>query len=223
MDPVTTAIVAAVSAGLDTAGKEAVKDAYQGLKQVIKKRLGITGAINDLEIAPDAKRQQQRLTREMAARQAHKDAQVAALAGRDGSEDEELRLRFSKRPSGRMNHLPHAAECCALRYFLEGKKAYGLKAKELLPGGLVKRGEWYTIDNFIWSINCWSAWPPSTYALISDLYTPEEKKAIERLFLYRARVFVSRFNYNFNMTWFRQAGAGCAVVGSSTRAGGARC
>ena len=39
MDPVTTAIVAAVSAGLDTAAKEAVKDAYQGLKQIIKKRL----------------------------------------------------------------------------------------------------------------------------------------------------------------------------------------
>jgi hypothetical protein len=80
MDPVTTAIVAAVSGSLDTVAKEAVKDAYQGLKQAIKKRLGITGAINDLETAPDSKRQQQRLASEMAARQSNKDTQIATLA-----------------------------------------------------------------------------------------------------------------------------------------------
>jgi hypothetical protein len=49
MDPVTTAIVAAVSTALDT------------------------GAINDLETAPGSKQQQQRLATEMAARHAHKD------------------------------------------------------------------------------------------------------------------------------------------------------
>ena len=129
-----------------------------------------------------------------------------------GDVDEELRLRFPPRVRSGGRSLPHAAECCALRYFVEGKKEYGLKAKDLLPGGLVKKGEWYTIDNFIWGIGCWSAWPPSTYDLIADLYTPEEREEIERLFLYRARVFVSRFNYNFNMTWFRQAGAGCSAL-----------
>ena len=80
MDPVTTAIIAAVSAGLDTAAKEAIEDVYQGLKQTIKKRLGITGAINDLEAAPDSNRQQQLLAQELAAQLAHKDAQVAAFA-----------------------------------------------------------------------------------------------------------------------------------------------
>lgn len=49
----------------------------------------------------------------------------AALAGKDGSEDEELRLRF---PSGiwgkarTTTHLPNAIECLALRYWVEGKK-----------------------------------------------------------------------------------------------------
>jgi hypothetical protein len=80
MDPVTTAIVAAVSAALDTGAKEAVKDAYHSLKQAIKKRIGIAGAINDLETAPGSKQQQQRLATEMAARHAHKDNQIAALA-----------------------------------------------------------------------------------------------------------------------------------------------
>jgi DNA-binding SARP family transcriptional activator len=44
MDSVTTAIIAAVSASLDTGAKEAVKDAYHSLKQAIKKRIGIAPA-----------------------------------------------------------------------------------------------------------------------------------------------------------------------------------
>ncbi len=80
MDPVTTAIVAAVSASLDTVAKEAIKDTYQGLKKAVKKKLGITGAIKDLETAPDSKQQQQLLAQEMAAQQAHKDADITALA-----------------------------------------------------------------------------------------------------------------------------------------------
>ena len=48
----------------------------------------------------------------------------AYMAG--GKRDEELKLRFSG------GGLPSVPGCLALRHYVEGKKDYGLKAKELI-------------------------------------------------------------------------------------------
>jgi hypothetical protein len=134
----------------------------------------------------------------------------SCMAGKNGSEDEELRLRFPAAP-GRSGHLPYAAECCALRYYVEGKKAYGLKAKELLNvnfGNCNIPG----IVAFTYGIkgSGWTAWEECTYDLTADLYSPEEKLKIEKYFYLRSQKYSA--NYNFNMTWFRQAVSGCSAI-----------
>lgn len=62
MDPVTTAIVTAITAGVATgstdAAKKAVVDSYEGLKALIKRKFGgnseVVDAINKLETKPDS-------------------------------------------------------------------------------------------------------------------------------------------------------------------------
>jgi len=82
MDPVTAAIVSAVSAGLTTVGKEAAKDAYHRIKIVIKEKLGIDKAIDALEKEPDSKERQEALAEKLAARNAEKDPELLLLATR---------------------------------------------------------------------------------------------------------------------------------------------
>jgi hypothetical protein len=63
MDPITTAIVAAISAGVTSSmtavGKEAILDAYKGIKSAIKSKFGkdnnISKTITDLEADPKSK------------------------------------------------------------------------------------------------------------------------------------------------------------------------
>jgi len=59
MDPVTTAIVAAVTAGVTDIGKKAFGDAYQGLKSLIKSKFGqdnkLSKAITAVEDNPESK------------------------------------------------------------------------------------------------------------------------------------------------------------------------
>ena len=82
MDPVTDAIVSAVSAGLATVGKEAAKDAYHRIKNVIKEKLGIVKPIDALEKEPDSKERQEALAEKLAARHAEKDPELLLLAAR---------------------------------------------------------------------------------------------------------------------------------------------
>jgi formylglycine-generating enzyme required for sulfatase activity len=82
MDPVTAAIVSAVSAGLSTIGKEAVKDAYNHIKNVIKEKLGNVKAIDALEKKPDSKELQEALAENLAARHVEKDLELLSLAAR---------------------------------------------------------------------------------------------------------------------------------------------
>jgi hypothetical protein len=82
MDPITAAIVAAL-AGL---AEPAVKDAYEGLKSLIVKKLGgdheAVAAVGDLEKKPDSAGRRATLGEELAASPITADAEVLAAAGR---------------------------------------------------------------------------------------------------------------------------------------------
>lgn len=86
MDPITATIVAALvagaSAGLTDVGKNAIIDAYEGLKTVIKTRFGrqsrLAEAIVSLENKPDSQGRQATLQEEVAEAQADKDDEILA-------------------------------------------------------------------------------------------------------------------------------------------------
>ena len=88
MDPITTAVVAALSAGIASgtteAGKSAVVDAYKGLKQMIQKKFGkdneIVKAVNNLEEKPDSQGRVTVLQEEVELSQAHKDSELLQVA-----------------------------------------------------------------------------------------------------------------------------------------------
>ena len=88
MDPVTLAIVAAVTAGVTAgAGKVAEKtvlDAYEGLKGLIKKKFGGEGnvpkAIADLESEADFKPYQEGLKQRIEAAKVYKDPEILKAA-----------------------------------------------------------------------------------------------------------------------------------------------
>jgi hypothetical protein len=88
MDPVTLAIVAAVTAGITaSAGKvaeKAVLDAYEGLKGLIKKKFGGDGqvpkAIADLEGEPDFKPYQEGLKQRIEVAKVHNDPEILKAA-----------------------------------------------------------------------------------------------------------------------------------------------
>lgn len=84
MDPVTTAILAAlvagVTAGATEVGKKAIVDAYEGLKSIIQKKLGtqnkVTEAISGLEGAPESEGRKLTLKEEVAATKADQDQEI---------------------------------------------------------------------------------------------------------------------------------------------------
>lgn len=88
MDPVTLAIVAAVTAGITAgAGKvaeKAVLDAYEGLKGLIKKKFGgdskVPKAIVDLEDDPDFEPYQEGLKQRIEVAKVHKDPEILKAA-----------------------------------------------------------------------------------------------------------------------------------------------
>lgn len=88
MDPLTTAIVAALSAGIASgtteAGKSAVLDAYKGLKQMIQKKFGkdneIVKAVDNLEKKPDSQGRVTVLEEEVELSDAHKDSELLQAA-----------------------------------------------------------------------------------------------------------------------------------------------
>ncbi len=69
MDPISTAVVAFLVAGLKDVGKSAATDCYNGVKNWIVKKLGndakVTKAIVEVEDAPDSKARQMVLEEEV--------------------------------------------------------------------------------------------------------------------------------------------------------------
>jgi len=81
MDPITTAIIAALAAGL-TQGS--VADAYNGVKQLIKTKLDnkndVMVAINRLEQKPQSKARQMELQEQVEENQLEKNSDIVELA-----------------------------------------------------------------------------------------------------------------------------------------------
>lgn len=84
MDPITTAIVAAVTAGVTEVGTKAISDAYQGLKDLIESKLGqdskVPEAIDGLEGTPESTGRQMVLAENMALEKADWDPELVRLA-----------------------------------------------------------------------------------------------------------------------------------------------
>jgi hypothetical protein len=80
MDPITTAVVAALPALASDLVKSSVKDAYEGLKAVICRKWGATSAVaksvDALEANPKSKGQASVLAENVAAAKATSDAEV---------------------------------------------------------------------------------------------------------------------------------------------------
>lgn len=88
MDPITTAIIAAAAAGVaSSAGevsKQAVLDAYNGLKTLIQRKFGtdsdLAEAVEKVELKPDSQARQALLQEEVAAAQADEDPELQEAA-----------------------------------------------------------------------------------------------------------------------------------------------
>lgn len=88
MDPVTTAIVAAITAGVTSGaadiGKKALVDTYEALKSLLKTRFGtssqVVKAVEDLEGTPDSKGRQQTLQEEVSKVHADQDPDLQQAA-----------------------------------------------------------------------------------------------------------------------------------------------
>lgn len=88
MDPITSAIVAALSAGvisgLTESSKTAITDAYQTLKDLLTRKFGpsseVVRAIDHLEIKPESVGRQETLGEELIAVNAEQDSEVLAAA-----------------------------------------------------------------------------------------------------------------------------------------------
>src|SRR3954454_3817299 len=88
MDPVTTAIVTAITAGVATgstdAGKKAIVDSYEGLKALVKKKFGgnseVVEAINKLETRPDSAGRREALAEQIREIKAAEEPDLKAAA-----------------------------------------------------------------------------------------------------------------------------------------------
>jgi hypothetical protein len=104
MEPISTTIIAAISAIGSIVGKKAVEDAYKGLKDLIWKKFGrdskVSRAIDELEEEPDSKAQQQLLIERMAKTDADRDQKIIQAANA-------LMEQLKKTPSGE-KHIMYA-------------------------------------------------------------------------------------------------------------------
>jgi len=88
MDPVTTALLAAISAGalsgLTEAGKTAVADAYGKLKALLAKKFGrksdVVQAVEQVEAKPDSAGRKEVLAEEVAGVKADQDPEIVQAA-----------------------------------------------------------------------------------------------------------------------------------------------
>lgn len=85
MDPVTTAVIAAVSAGASSeVTKKTISEGYESVKGLLKKKFGsgsdLAKAVDELEKKPDAKGRRQTVEEELAAVDAGADQELLAAA-----------------------------------------------------------------------------------------------------------------------------------------------
>jgi hypothetical protein len=88
MDPVTTAIIAALTAGVASGGPELVKksisDAYEGIKSLLKEKFGpsseVVKAASGLEAKPDSEGRRGTLQEEIVAAKADQDPDIVKVA-----------------------------------------------------------------------------------------------------------------------------------------------
>ena len=80
MDPITTAILAAIAA----VSNNAIKDSYSALKALLKKKFGeesdLVEAVNKLEAKPESKGRKATLQEELEAVKANDDPEIVKLA-----------------------------------------------------------------------------------------------------------------------------------------------
>jgi hypothetical protein len=108
LDPISLAIVAALSAGVATgAGKvveNALVDAYQGLKAALKRRFGdnseVVEAVDKLEQKPDSEGRKTTLQEEVEAVEADQDPEIRRAA-------QQLLEQLKAQPGGEQ-HIQHA-------------------------------------------------------------------------------------------------------------------
>lgn len=84
MDPITTAIIAAIASGVSKVGEQAVVDAYAKLKDLLKKKFGakseVVKAVKEVEAKPDSSARKEVLKEEVAAVKADKDPEMLKAA-----------------------------------------------------------------------------------------------------------------------------------------------
>ena len=88
MDPITTAIIAALSAGVAKSagklGEKVIVEAYEALKAAIRNKLGIDSdaakAVNALEAKPESDDRKGTLSEELTAAKADQDSDILAAA-----------------------------------------------------------------------------------------------------------------------------------------------
>lgn len=97
MDPITTAIIAAVAAGVTKVGPQAIADAYTALKDLLKSKFGVHSdvfkSVDDLEAKPDSAGRKATLQEEVAAAKADQDPDIRKAA-------QELLDKISAQPGG---------------------------------------------------------------------------------------------------------------------------
>ncbi len=84
MDPITTAIVAAIAAGVSKVGEQAVVDAYTKLKELLKKKFGarskVLKAVKELEANPKSTARKEVVKEEVATAKADQDVELLRAA-----------------------------------------------------------------------------------------------------------------------------------------------
>jgi hypothetical protein len=84
MDPITTAIIAAIAAGVTKVGEQFVVDAYAKLKELLEKKFGgkskVVKAVKDLEANPKSAARKEVVKEEVAAVKADKDNELLQVA-----------------------------------------------------------------------------------------------------------------------------------------------
>lgn len=84
MDPITTAIVAAIAAGASKVGEQAIIDAYAQLKELLKKKFGaksnVVKAVKELEANPKSAARKEVVKEEVVAAKADQDVELLKVA-----------------------------------------------------------------------------------------------------------------------------------------------
>jgi hypothetical protein len=84
MDPVTTAIIAAIAAGITKVGEQAISDSYDALKKLLKEKFGkksqVVKAVKQLEEKPVSDGRKTMLQEEIVDAKADKDKEILKAA-----------------------------------------------------------------------------------------------------------------------------------------------